>query len=258
MLQRVDYYGESGGWPHVISSFGQFCLVGFPKGAAFLYRSLWLSSVRMDAPDRPPVGSAKLCHIVEHWEDEQRHSRAEYASSSGADKRQTRVRVVHVYSGGGARHIRLSLNGQTVQTLSTDSAGSAEFNLTWTRGVLLATCLDSNNNTIATHKRASSGQGATIELRVDAPSPRTGTGEALFADGQDTALVAALVRDAQGHLAVSASEVPITFHVLSGPGTVMATHNGDVRSHAPNLTPTHGDLPNQHHFVHDSKFSQNP
>lgn len=30
----MDYYGESHGWPHVISSYGQFDVAGFAKSAA--------------------------------------------------------------------------------------------------------------------------------------------------------------------------------------------------------------------------------
>eukprot|EP01051_Picozoa_sp_SAG22_P015034 SAG22_NODE_1912_length_3328_cov_1.207185_4_plen_281_part_01 len=208
----------------VVVSVGQD-LVGFPKAAAYLYRSLWLSAVPTHAADRPPVGDAKLCHIVEHWDQ------SELYNSTN--------RTVHVYSGGGASAVRLSLNGQALQTQPTDVAGTVSFNnVTWSTGTLLATCLDSSGSTIATHSRATSGPGATIELRVDAPSPRTGTGTALFADGADCALVAALVRDAQGNVAHGASD-QITFRVVSGPGRIVATNSGDVRSHAPNQIPTH-------------------
>ena len=34
-------YGESHGWPHVISMYGQFDVVGFAKSAAHLYRTIW-------------------------------------------------------------------------------------------------------------------------------------------------------------------------------------------------------------------------
>lgn len=173
------------------------------------------------AADRPPVGDAKLCHIVEHWDNNKLHNR-----------------TVHVYSGGGVSAISLSLNGQALQTKPTDVAGSASFNVSWSPGTLLATCLDGSSNTIATHNRTTSGPGVKIELRIDAPSPCTGTGTALFADGADSALVAALVRDEQGNVAHRASN-DITFRVVSGPGRIVATHSGDVRSHAPNQIPTH-------------------
>ena len=213
--------GESGGWPHVASSFGQFDLVGFAKAAAYMYRSLWLSAVPVAATDRPPVGRVRVCHIVESWD-------------RGGDA----ARTLHVYAGAEVSHVRLSLNGDVLQTQPTDASRVASFaNVRWVAGTLLATCIDgSTNSTIASHNRSTSGPGASIEVRVDAPSPRTGTGTALFADGADTAIVAALVRDADGRPAQSSSAV-ITFAVVSGPGRIIGTHSGDVRSHDANHIP---------------------
>ena len=56
-----DYYGESHGWPHVISMYGQFDVVGFAKSAAWLYRTIWLEDVDLDSPDRPPIGPVPTC-----------------------------------------------------------------------------------------------------------------------------------------------------------------------------------------------------
>lgn len=101
------------------------------------------------------------------------------------------------------------------------------------------------------------GPAAAIRLSLDAPSPQTGTGAALYLDGEDAAAVRATVVDAQGeggpgpggrgggttldprphpHLraghVVRDSSLSVTFAVLSGPGLVWATGNGDPANQA--------------------------
>jgi hypothetical protein len=74
-------------------------------------------------------------------------------------------------------------------------------------------------------------------LTLDAPSKLTGTGTALLLDGHDAALVRATIRDAQGRVVNSADSL-ITFAVESGPGEVAGVHNGDGKSHEPQIATT--------------------
>ena len=47
-----DYYGEPPvGGPEVSSTYGQYDLCGFPKAAAFWYRTQWLLTIP-DGPDK--------------------------------------------------------------------------------------------------------------------------------------------------------------------------------------------------------------
>ncbi len=62
------------------------------------------------------------------------------------------------------------------------------------------------------------------------------TGSALLLDGHDAALVRAAVVDAHGHVVWGASH-NVSFAVVSGPGVVLGTHNGDTRCHEPNGVP---------------------
>jgi hypothetical protein len=64
----------------------------------------------------------------------------------------------------------------------------------------------------------------------------TGTGGALLLDGQDAALLRASVVDGAGRVVHLASH-NISFRIVSGPGVVQGTHNGDVHSHLPNDSP---------------------
>ena len=67
----------------------------------------------------------------------------------------------------------------------------------------------------------------------------TGTGSRLLLDGQDAALLRATVLDTNGRQMMRATDT-VTFRVLSGPGRVQGTHNGDPHaSRVPNSSPWH-------------------
>lgn len=70
-------------------------------------------------------------------------------------------------------------------------------------------------------------------LSIDAPSKLTGTGEVLVADGEDVAMIRATLVDANGLMVPSANN-NMTFSVVSGPGKVWTTHNGDPGNLSPN------------------------
>jgi hypothetical protein len=72
---------------------------------------------------------------------------------------------------------------------------------------------------------------------LDSPSPLTGTGNALLADGQDAALVRASVVDALGNVVHNSAD-SVTFAVKSGSGRLVGTHNGRVDSHQSASLPT--------------------
>lgn len=87
------------------------------------------------------------------------------------------------------------------------------------------------------------GTAAKIALSLDSPSPRSGTGTALLADGQDAALVRASAVDSLGNV-VHDSADEITFKIMSGSGRLAGTHNGRQDSHgaanAPLVKAYHG------------------
>lgn len=71
-----------------------------------------------------------------------------------------------------------------------------------------------------------------LQLSLDVPSATTGTGSALVLDGRDTALVRCAVVDPSSNNAlVSTATDRITWSVLSGPGRLAGTANGDATSH---------------------------
>jgi hypothetical protein len=173
--------------------------------------------------------------IVEHWDA--------FADAPSSD------RDIHVYSSGA--EIALAVNSKAIGTMrvggwhnsdpeSGATPGGVTFSkVAWASGEITATCTGVNNPAKSmTHTRRTSKKGTKITLRVDAPSPLTGTGKALLADGQDTGLLAAIITDADGNIDHGASN-NVTFKIVSGPAKVVATHNGDVQNHEPNLADWH-------------------
>ena len=153
--------------------------------------------------------------------------------------------AIHVYSDtntvelyvNGASIGQRSLVGPSVQAVSAQSW--AEYrNVQFQRGNLTAVAMDSTGAMLATHTVITSGPPAGIVLSLDSPSATTGTGDALLLDGQDMGLVRATIVDASGHLVADATN-NVTFIVISGPGRVFGSHNGDPVSHEPNQAKSH-------------------
>lgn len=221
---RSHQYGEPDAWPHISSSFGSFDLAGFPKAPVFWFRSWWLSNISTSSPDRPPLPAAStafVCHIVETWK----------ANPADASK----PRVIHVYTNAPMAALTLNGNAAGGSAQSVRQFGYAQFSVGFAPGALIASCLDNDGSTVlaTSAPRNSWGAAAAVRLSLDAPSAATGTGSALYLDGQDAALVRATIVDAQGNVCEDAVDA-VSFAVTSGPGAVSGTGNGDPANHEPN------------------------
>lgn len=69
-----------------------------------------------------------------------------------------------------------------------------------------------------------------LVLQLDVPSASTGTGSALLLDGRDTAMVRVSVVGDNGALIDGATD-RVSWRVVSGPGSISGTSNGDPTSH---------------------------
>jgi hypothetical protein len=100
--------------------------------------------------------------------------------------------------------------------------GSAVFpNVTFEAGHVTAECTDSPAGAaLAAHTKSSWGTAVAIRLSLDAPHASTGTGKAVYLDGEDVALVRATVVDAAG-VVVHDSTANVTFSVSAGPARVL-------------------------------------
>jgi len=228
-----DYYGEPPtGGPEVIGTFGQYDVCGFPKAAGFWYRTQWLLSIP-DGPDKTfPTRGAYEVRIVESWE----------SPDSFPSTRGNKTRAIHAYSNAPA--IELFVNGKSqgvrAVTRMVHGPGSyAEWTaVPWEAGTIKAVARDGHGNAVASAQKKTNGKASLISLTIDAPSKLTGTGSSLFADGQDAALLRASIVDETGrvmHLATN----NISFRVVSGPGVVQGTHNGDIHSQLSSSAPAH-------------------
>lgn len=222
-----DYYGEpTSPGLEVSSTYGQFDLCGFPKSAAFWFRSQWLLGIDDGRVDKPfPTNSASEVHIVESWE-----SPANWNSTRG-----NKTRSIHAYT--NAPFIELFVNGkyqgsQPVTPMNVDDSGSyAEWeNTPWEAGTLTAVARAVNGSIVATVSRTTNSQPEALVLSLDCPSETTGTGSTLFLDGQDAALIRGTIVDSRGQT-VHLSTSNVTFSIVSGPGRIQGTANGDPKSY---------------------------
>ena len=146
-----------------------------------------LENVPLASADRPPIGPSPTCHIVESWDA--------FPTGTSSD------RDIHVYSSGTT--IDLAVNGKKVGTQTVggwhdadpekgETPGGVTFSsVAWESGSLMATCHGVNTPSKSmTDERKTSKAASKISLRVDAPSPLTGTGKALLADVSHTIIAA--------------------------------------------------------------------
>jgi hypothetical protein len=206
----------------VSSSFGSYDLSGFPKAPVWWYRSWWLANISESDAGRPPIpNTATFVRIVESW---QPHP-APVTS-----------RVIHVYS--NAYQVQLQLNGNVVGTTTImPPYGAVTYNgVAYSNGNLTAVALDANNNVLASHSTTTWSIASGIVMSIDAPNTNTGTGGAVYLDGEDVALIRATVVDAKGYTVRDATNI-ITFSIVGGPGYVIGCGNGDPANQDPNHAP---------------------
>jgi len=238
-----DYLGEARGWPQNVKCRGTLAdVAGFTKETAYWFKSWWLSNISKSDAGRP-LNPPQPC------DGQPTHSSFTSNSSSGSDSDFTVFiidtwaaipgasgsnRSIHVYT--NAPFVRLEVNGHLAASpLPVPFFGMATFSVQYRAGRLRAVAMAGEHGSdLASHTLTTAGSVASVVLTLDAPSALTGTGSALVLDGQDTAMVRASLVDAQG-IVVPASDNKVTFRVVSGPGKVWATHNGDPANLSPSL-----------------------
>jgi hypothetical protein len=94
------------------------------------------------------------------------------------------VRNVHVYT--DSAYVRLELNGEIVTPPTAVPAfGNAAFQVAFAPGNLTAVALASPSGpAVGSFSALTPSSAASLRLTLDAPSPKTGTGSALVANGQ--------------------------------------------------------------------------
>jgi hypothetical protein len=222
-----DYYGEARGFPQNTKCRGTVSdVAGFFKETSYWIRSWWLSNIPDSDAGKPPLSwkpsipNAKTTvFIVETWQP----APAVYKRTN---------RTINVYS--NAPGVRLEINGKAATGVQkVEFFGQAVFSVAYEAGNLTAVAVDEHGATLASHTSLTPATTTgSIQLSLDAPSVATGTGTHVVADGEDVALVRVTLLDSAGNFAANADD-NVSFTVLSGPGRIWTTHNGDPADTSP-------------------------
>ena len=145
-----------------------------------------------------------------------------------------------------APYVRLAVNGKPAvggELTAVPYFGAAVFPaVAFAAGTLTADAVGADRKTVlGSHSvRTPLADVAAVVLSVVAPSPQTGTGDALVADGQDVAMVSATLVDAAGEPVTSgaAASRNITFTVVKGSGRLLAMHSGTPYPAVDSIEPT--------------------
>jgi beta-galactosidase len=189
-----DYRGEPtpfNRWPNVSSQFGIMDSCGFPKDNWFYYRAWW--------SDEP------MLHLLPHW------------NWSGREGQ-----PIAVWCHTNLAHVELFLNGQSQGTRDVERNRHVEWQVAYAPGTLEVRGV-TRDGTQLTAKRETTGAPAAIRLKPDRAT--------IHADGEDVALIAVEILDAQGRIVPTAGN-QVSFAV-SGPGKIIGVGNGDPTSHEP-------------------------
>jgi beta-galactosidase len=189
-----DYRGEPTpyAWPCISSQFGIMDTCGFPKDSFYYYQAWW-----MEEP---------VLHILPHWN---------WPGRAGEEL------DVWVYS--NCERVELFLNGESLGAQEMERNGHLEWKVKYAPGALLARGYRGGAE-VATELVETTTGPVGLQLSPDRPVYR--------ADGEDVALVAVGIVDAQGRL-IPVADKGIRFAVSGGGATILGVGNGDPASHEP-------------------------
>jgi beta-galactosidase len=186
-----DYRGEPSpnGWPNISSQYGIIDTCGFPKDTFYYYQSWWTS--------RP------VLHVFPHWN---------WPGMEGKE--------IAVWVHSNMDKVELLLNGQSLGVKEMKKNSHLAWNVTYAPGTIEARGYK-GGKVVMTAKRETTGKPASLVMTADRKD--------LYADGEDVAMFAVAVHDAQGRV------VPITDNVvsfrISGDGRLIGVGNGDPTDH---------------------------
>ena len=188
-----DYRGEPSpyGWPNIGSQYGIIDMCGFPKDSFFYFQSWW-----RDLP---------VLHVFPHW------------NWPGLEGKEI---AVWVYS--NLDRVELFLNGQSLGAKDMKKDAHLAWNVKYAPGTIEARGFKDGKQ-VLTAKRETAGPAAKLVLTADRKE--------ISADGEDVAMFAVEVQDAEGR-PVPTADNEVSFR-LSGEGRVMGVGNGDPTNHEP-------------------------
>jgi beta-galactosidase len=188
-----DYRGEPSPyrWPNISSQYGLIDMCGFPKDSFFYYQAWWT--------DKP------VLHLFPHWN---------WPGYEG--------KLIAVWVHSNLDRVELFLNGQSQGAQDMKKCQHLAWNVTYAPGTLEARGFKGGQQ-VMTVKRETTGPAAKLVLTADRKT--------VSADGEDIAMFAVEVQDAQGRTQPIAGN-QVNFRV-TGQGAVKGTGNGDPTNHEP-------------------------
>ena len=187
-----DYRGEPSPytWPNISSQYGIIDTCGFPKDSFYYYQSWWTAK---------PV-----LHLFPHW------------NWPGFEGKEI---AVWVYS--NLDRVELFVNGKSLGAKEVPKDSHVAWVVKYARGSIEARGWKGGKQVMTT-RRDTTGSAAKLVMSVDR--------EGVSADGEDVAMFAVEVQDAQGRI-VPITDNEVTFRV-SGAGKLIGVGNGDPTDHA--------------------------
>jgi beta-galactosidase len=188
-----DYRGEPSpnGWPNISSQYGIIDTCGFPKDSFFYYQSWWT--------EKP------VLHLFPHWN---------WPGMEG--------KKIAVWAYSNLDKVELFLNGKSLGVKDVKKDAHVAWIVEYAPGAIEARGYKGDKVTM-TEKRETTGSAAQLAVKVNREDMR--------ADGEDVAMFAVEVRDAQGRV-VPVTDNDVTFRV-SGAGKLIGTGNGDPTNQQP-------------------------
>jgi len=186
-----DYRGEPTpyAWPCISSHFGILDTCGFPKDNFYYYKAQWT-----DAP---------VLHLFPHWN---------WAGKEGKE--------IEVWCHTNLDRVELFVNGTSAGVREVPRTSHAMWKVPYTPGKIEARGFRGGEQVLS-QTVETTGPAARILLNADRAR--------IAADGEDVAVIAAVVVDAAGRVVPIAND-EITFEI-SGAGRLLGVGNGDPSSH---------------------------
>lgn len=187
-----DYRGEPSPyqWPNISSQYGIIDTCGFPKDSFYYYQSWWTAK---------PV-----LHLFPHWN---------WPGMEGKE--------IAVWAYSNLDRVELFANGKSLGAKDVKKDSHVAWVVRYAPGSIEARGWK-NGKQVMTTRRDTTGPAAKLVMRADR--------EGISADGEDVAMLAVEVQDAQGRT-VPITDNEVTFRV-SGAGELIGVGNGDPTDHA--------------------------
>ena len=196
-------------WPVYTNYQGDIDIIGNRKVASYYQHVVWgKSKVEMFVHRPVPEGKKE---VTSNWGFPDELKSWNWTGHEGE------IFQVHVYT--RSQQVRLELNGRKVgeKNMDTGKSITAEFEVPWEAGTLVARCFD---NGIETESQALKTSGKPVAVRLIADRTR------IKADRNDLSYIRAEIIDSEGNIVPNADDIIVNFEV-SGNGGIAGVGSGN-------------------------------